>query len=463
VTATILYADPDPKAAKLAAEALTQAAHRVRLASDSAALEREAADGAVDVLVVDVGLLGSSTEEWLANAAQRWPDMPVVIVSKDATEGDSIEALRSGAAGFVSKPFVSEELMLAIQNGVSSAEHSANVPPPASVRHPAIKEPPRTAMIGDSPAMREINSLIRRAATTQATVLVRGESGSGKEVIVRRIHELSSRSDGPFVKVHCAALPEQLLESELFGHEKGAFTGANARKPGRFEVAEGGTLFLDEIGDVSLAIQVKLLRVLQDKEYERIGSTRTIRANVRFIAATHRPLEAMIKRGEFREDLYYRLNVISVTSPPLRNRPDDIEQLVHYFCTALGAQNGKPRLKFAPDAIQLLRLQPWPGNVRQLQNFVERLVVFAESDEVDVAAVWGELGVGVGNSASSTGTTALDFSISVLELDEVVRRAERKALEKALHKAGGNRTVAARILGVSRRTLYNKLEEHHLL
>ena len=463
MTATILYADPDPKAVKLAAEALTQAAHRVRLASDSAALEREAADGAVDVLVVDVGLLGPSTKEWLANAAQRWPDMPVVIVSKDATEGDSIEALRLGASGFVSKPFAPEELMMAIQNGVSSAEHSANTSPPASVRHPAIKVPLRTDIIGDSPAMREINGLIRRAAMTQATVLVRGESGSGKEVIVRRIHELSSRSDGPFVKVHCAALPEQLLESELFGHEKGAFTGANARKPGRFEVAEGGTLFLDEIGDVSLATQVKLLRVLQDKEYERVGSTRTIRANVRFIAATHRPLEDMIKRGEFREDLYYRLNVITVTSPPLRNRPDDIEQLVHHFCTALGAQNGKPRLKFAPDAIQLLRLQPWPGNVRQLQNFVERLVVFAESDEVDVAAVRGELGVGVGNSACSTGTAALDFGISVLELDEVVRRAERRALEKALRKADGNRTVAARILGVSRRTLYNKLEEHHLL
>jgi two-component system response regulator AtoC len=240
-------------------------------------------------------------------------------------------------------------------------------------------------------------------------------------------------------------------------------TGANARKPGRFEVAEGGTLFLDEIGDVSLATQVKLLRVLQDKEYERVGSTRTIRANVRFIAATHRPLEDMIKRGEFREDLYYRLNVIAVTSPPLRNRPEDIEQLVQHFSAVLGAQNGKPRLKFAPEAVQLLRLQPWPGNVRQLQNFVERLVVFAESDEVDVAAVRGELGVGVGNSACSTGTAALDFGISVLELDEVVRRAERRALEKALRKADGNRTVAARILGVSRRTLYNKLEEHHLL
>jgi two-component system response regulator AtoC len=460
VAATILYADPDPHASALAADVLTRASHCVRLASTYSAMEREAADGSVDVLVVDTSLLGTSLQTWLAEFALRWPDMPVVVVSAQSSEADSIAALRAGAAGFVSKPFARDELLFAIQNGVSAAEHCANVPPPQSVRFSA--DAAKTAMVGDSPSMRVIHDLIRRAAASHATVLVRGESGSGKEVIARRIHELSARSDGPFVKVHCAALPEPLLESELFGHEKGAFTGATTRKPGRFEIAEGGTLFLDEIGDISLATQVKLLRVLQDKEYERIGSTRTVRANVRFIAATHRPLEDMIKRGEFREDLYYRLNVISMTSPPLRSRPDDIEKLVTHFCSVLGAQNGKPKLRVTPDAIQLLQLQPWPGNVRQLQNFVERLIVFAEGDEVDVAAVWGELGVGVSTSPTATGT-GLDFSISVLELDEVVRRAERKALEKALRKAGGNRTVAARILGVSRRTLYNKLEEHQLL
>lgn len=459
---TILYADIDANAAAQAERLLAKPNITTVTVPSLADVDREVATGRIDVLVLDVALLGTTWLDWLGEAVVRWPDLPIVLTARGANDADSFAALRAGAASFVGKPFEGAELQLAIENGISSAELAAIAPSSPCGQSVSSREPAGTPMVGNSMPIREVTSLVRRAAASMATVLIRGESGTGKEVIARRIHELSPRQRGPFVKVHCAALPEPLLESELFGHEKGAFTGATARKPGRLEIAEGGTLFLDEIGDISLAIQVKLLRVLQDKEYERVGGTRTIRADVRFVAATHRALEEMLRRGEFREDLYYRLNVISIVSPPLRARADDIAELAHHFCKIFGAQNGKPQLCFAPEAVDVLRAQPWPGNVRQLQNFIERLVVFAETNEIGQQLVKSELRA-VGAVAETKAPAEVDFAVSVLELDEVVRRAERKALEKALRKSGGNRTIAARILGVSRRTLYNKLEEHGLV
>jgi two-component system, NtrC family, response regulator AtoC len=462
VPTTILYADFDAKAVAQAERLLAKPNVTTVTVPHLADVDREVATGRIDVLVLDVALLGTTWLDWLGEAVVRWPDLPIVLTARSANEADSLAALRAGAAGFVGKPFEDAELRLAIENGISSAELAAIAPPSQCGQIVSSRELAGTPMVGDSLPIREVTSLVRRAAASMATVLIRGESGTGKEVIARRIHELSPRQRGPFIKVHCAALPEPLLESELFGHEKGAFTGATARKPGRLESAEGGTLFLDEIGDISLAIQVKLLRVLQDKEYERVGGTRTIRADVRFVAATHRALEEMLRRGEFREDLYYRLNVISIVSPPLRARTDDIAELTYYFCKIFGAQNGKQQLCIAPEAVDVLRAQPWPGNVRQLQNFIERLVVFAETNEIGQQLVKSELRA-VGAVTEAKAPAEVDFAISVLELDEVVRRAERKALEKALRKSGGNRTIAARILGVSRRTLYNKLEEHGLV
>ena len=461
VPTTLLYADADPSARADAERLLAKPAVAIVATSQLDELEGELANGRIDVLVVDTGMLGSLWVNWLTAAVARWPDLPIVITAARTNDADSLLALRAGAAGFVAKPFEGAELLLAVENGISSAQVSAQAPPSQFHSSTPGHKSTGTPMVGESSAMSEVESLVRRAATSTATVLIRGESGSGKEVIARRIHELGPRREGPFVKVHCAALPEPLLESELFGYEKGAFTGATARKPGRLEIAEGGTLFLDEIGDISAAIQVKLLRVLQDKEYERVGGTRTIRANVRFEAATHRSLEEMMRRGEFREDLYYRLNVISIVAPPLRSRPEDIEALARHFCRIFGAQNGKPQLGIVPEAMRILRAQPWPGNVRQLQNFVERLVVFAEADAIDLGLVTAEL-TAMGGASQPKAPAEVDFGVSVFELDEVVRRAERRALEKALRKSGGNRTIAARILGVSRRTLYNKLEEHGL-
>jgi two-component system, NtrC family, response regulator AtoC len=463
VTPTILFADADPDATALATRTLADAGFAVRHVVDASGLEDQVGSGSIDVLVADVALPGSSGLGLLGTTARRWPDLPVVLIGQGATGVDSVSAIRAGATGFVEKPLDPAELLLAVRKGVAAAELLADAPPPSVAVPASAGREAGTLMVGDSEPMRDVHGLVRRAAASTATVLIRGESGSGKEVIARRIHEIGPRSHGPLVKVHCAALPEQLLESELFGHEKGAFTGATSRKPGRVEIAEGGTLFLDEIGDISAAIQVKLLRVLQDKEYERVGGTRTLQADVRFIAATHRPLEEMIRRGEFREDLYYRLNVIPIVAPPLRSRPDDIEALALHFARGFGEQYGRPGLHLAREAIALLRRHSWPGNVRQLQNFVERLAVFAETDEIALAGVEAELRGLCGDGAAGTSGPEPSLMSTGLNLDEVLRRAERRALEKALRKADGNKTVAARILGVSRRTLYNKLEEHGLL
>jgi two-component system response regulator AtoC len=291
-------------------------------------------------------------------------------------------------------------------------------------------------------------------------VLLRGESGTGKGLAARALHEESPRRSGPFVVIHCAALPETLLESELFGYEKGAFTGATTRKPGRVELGDGGTLFLDEIGDVPLAVQAKLLRVVQERTFERLGGGKTVRVDVRFVAATHRPLESMVEAGQFREDLFYRLNVVPLWLPPLRERPEDIEALARHFCAEYGTTSGRPDMTLEADAIALLRAQSWPGNVRQLQNLIERLTVLATRSSIGVTDVEHELGAGRRSSALSSST--MPSAGDPASLDARRRDAEREALVEALRRADDNRTVAARILGISRRTLYYKLKEHAL-
>jgi DNA-binding NtrC family response regulator len=304
--------------------------------------------------------------------------------------------------------------------------------------------------------MRELADLVERAAQTIATVMIRGESGTGKELVARAIHSRSPRRNRPFVAVSCAALPESLLESELFGYEKGAFTGATARKPGRVELAEGGTLFLDEIGDQSLGTQVKLLRLLQEKEYQPVGASRSHQADVRFVIATHRDLEAMVRAGEFREDLYYRTHVLPVWLLPLRERGQDVVRLSHHFCCTLAAQNGRPGLELEGPAVALLERQSWPGNVRQLQNFIERLVILADGPILTAEEVERELRR---QPPLGRGPLPGESSAQDTTLKSRVLQAEREALSSALVRAGQNRTLAARMLGISRRALYNKLNE----
>jgi two-component system response regulator AtoC len=394
-------------------------------------------------------------------------DVPVIAVSSDDEERQAA-SLRAGALATIGSIDADEIRAAVARTARAGADLEAERPPPVSQR---------TTLLGKSEAMRNVGDLVRRTASSLATALLRGETGTGKELVARSLHDQSPRRGGPFVKVHCAALPDSLLESELFGYEKGAFTGASARKPGRVELAEGGTLFLDEIGDVTPAVQVKLLRLLQDKEYERLGGIRSTRADVRFVAATHRDLETMVKRGEFREDLFYRLNVVPIWLPPLRARREDIALLSETFAADFAHTYDKPEARLEAGAIAALQAERWPGNVRQLQNFVERLVVLARgpitpddvrremSEQVRFetqltglrAAQAKPPSVGPGSGAGASSDAG-----PPLQLGEAVRNAERTAIERALVHTNGNRTVAARILGVSRATLYAKLEEHGL-
>jgi two-component system response regulator AtoC len=355
-----------------------------------------------------------------------------------------------------------------VEKALEQVARSIDVPPP-----PVTTATPG-ALFGESAVMREALQTLERAAAGSATILVRGESGTGKELVARAIHTKSTRRSRPFVKIDCASLPDQLLESELFGYEKGAFTGAVSRKPGRVELADGGTLFLDEIGELTAPIQAKLLRLLQDRELERLGGTKTISVDVRVVAATHRDLETMVERGQFRQDLFYRLNVVPLWLPPLRARRDDVELLARHFCKLAVAANGRRGVTLDDDAVRLLRRQRWPGNVRQLQNFVERLVVLSAGGTITQADVRHELErqvkfvtqpstTTVSRHAPLAEASAPAVGSSVLALSEELRVAEKNALTRALSIADGNRSRAARLLGISRSTLYAKLTEYGLV
>ncbi|WP_338870271.1 sigma-54 dependent transcriptional regulator [Myxococcus stipitatus] len=461
---TVLLVDDDPAVAKVLGALLSQAGLTTYAAKDGeealAHLERKP----VDVVVSDVRMPGMDGMRLLTEVAKGWPDVPVILLTAHGTVPLAVEAMKAGAADFVLKPFDREEILFTIRKALLRAHgEEANEP----LRTPS-------AFVGGSRRMQEVQALLAKAATGMATVLLRGESGTGKELAAKAVHDGSPRRAGPFVKLHCAALPDTLLESELFGYEKGAFTGAATRKPGRVELAHGGTLFLDEIGDISPSVQVKLLRVIQERELERLGGTQTLKVDVRFVAATHQPLEDMVKQGRFREDLFYRLNVVPLWMPSLRERPEDIESLAKHFLEAHAKTNGKPPFTLTNEGLAVLLAQPWPGNVRQLQNFLERLVVLSDGQTLTGEDVMRELARQPGLSspvppvpqssvtASEPGAMAAS-SESGRTLESQRKDMERQAMVDALKRAGDNRTLAARLLGISRRTLYNKLEEYGLL
>jgi len=462
----VLLVDDDVAVAKVLGALLTQAGLTVHTATNGQEALALLGRKPIDVVVSDVRMPGMSGMELLSEVVRLWPDIPVILLTAHGTVPLAVEAMKAGAADFALKPFDREEILFSIRKALLRADQEGARAP--------VKE--SGAFVGHSGAMAEVQALLSRAAAGTATVLLRGESGTGKELAARAVHDASPRRGGPFVKLHCAALPDTLLESELFGYEKGAFTGAATRKPGRVELAHGGTLFLDEIGDITPHVQVKLLRLLQEREFERLGGTQTLKVEVRFVAATHRDLEEMVRKGEFREDLFYRLNVVPVWLPPLRARPEDIEPLVRHFLEVHARANGRPPFTPRPEALAVLREQPWPGNVRQLQNFIERLVVLSDGPVLTGEDVHRELSRQPGlmpvvpppvesnpaaslpSSPSSEGVVA-----EARTLESQRKHMERQALVDALKRAGDNRTLAARLLGISRRTLYNKLEEHELL
>jgi DNA-binding NtrC family response regulator len=410
-----------------------------------------------DVVLSDVRMPGMDGMALLDHVGARFPGLPVVLITAHGSVALAVEAMKRGAADFVQKPFDRDEIGFVIEKALASSRRERVEAPPPSAGDKSF--------VADSTAMEQVFATIRKVAPTNATVLVRGETGTGKELVARALHEASPRKGEAFVSVHCAALPETLLESELFGHERGAFTGAAQRKPGRIELAHKGTLFLDEIGDVPRAVQVKLLRVIQERELERVGGTQTIRVDVRIIAATHRDLETMIAAGDFREDLFYRLAVVPITIPPLRERGGDAARLARHFVEDFAKTALHPGIRIDDDALALLASQPWPGNVRQLQNFVERLVVLADGDairRVDVDRELSRVPAIPPRGDTSVTSDASSRTSSDLSLDTQRKETEREALVKALSHAGNNRTRAARLLDVSRRTLYNKLKEHGL-
>jgi two-component system response regulator AtoC len=404
----------------------------------------------VDVVVTDLRMPGMDGMTLLRHVVHAWSDIPVLVLSAHGTVALAVDAMKAGAADFLTKPFDRDEVLFVVQKALATAGKGAPTQPTDAP----------FAQLGVSPAMAEVRDTIRRAAASSATVLISGESGAGKEVVARAIHEASARKDKPFIKINCAAFPDNLLESELFGYEKGAFTGANQRKPGRIELAQGGTLLLDEIGDVSLVTQVKLLRVIQAKEVERLGGTQTVKIDVRFLAATHQDLPRLVEEGEFRQDLYYRLDVIQLVVPPLRERPEDVPLLAAHFVRVAAESNGRSGLRLATDAVELLLAQPWPGNVRQLENFVERLVVLSDGPTLTHADVAREL---LRDAQRARGSRLASPAGNEPRLEDQRREAERKAITDALSRASGNRSLAARLLGISRRTLYTKLAELGLL
>ncbi|MEM6274069.1 MAG: sigma-54 dependent transcriptional regulator [Myxococcota bacterium] len=393
-------------------------------------------DGGVDLVVLDLRMPDIDGLQALKQIRDEDDELPVIMLTAQGSVSDAVAAMKLGASDFLTKPYERDALLYAVQKSLRVSEVERDKPPGRRDVHASTQD---------------LDALIAKAARSEATVMIRGESGTGKEVTARKIHALSKRADGPFVKIHCAAIPDHLLESELFGYEKGAFTGAAIRKPGRFELAAGGTIFLDEIGDVSPAVQVKLLRVIQDREFERLGGHDVIRTDARFVVATHRDLEAMVADGSFREDFFYRLNVIPVHLAPLRERPHDVRRLAGTFCAEFSEKGGVDRT-LTSEAMDVLETHRWPGNVRELQNVIERLVVLSDDSALGPEAI---------REALAIEAPAIPPPKS-RELASAVGSAERQAIEAALEKTSGNRTQAARLLGISRRSLYYKLDAYDL-
>jgi DNA-binding NtrC family response regulator len=449
--ATVLVVDDDPSVGMVLRAILAQAGCEALHAGsvEQALLVLRARS--VDLIISDLRMPEVDGFGLLELLKQNWPDVPLIMLTAHGSVPVAVAAMRAGAADFMLKPFDREEVVATVQRTLDATAVQRRGPP--RQRHHG------SGFVGASRVLAELEDRFTRAAQGMATVLLRGESGTGKELAAKLIHQRSARRDKPFVVVDLGAIPENLMESELFGHEKGAFTGALQRKPGRVALAEGGTLFLDEVGEIPPAMQVKLLRLLQEKEYQPLGGTRTARADVRFIAATHRNLEDMIASGAFRQDLYYRVSVVPIRIPPLRERREDITPLAEHFCELFARANERDGLRFDAGGLALLTAQTWPGNVRELQNFVERLVVLSENKTISAADIERELG----RSAEAAGAPAnADAASARLSLEHSVGKAEKTAIAVAIRQAGGNRTLAARILGISRRSLYNKIAEYAL-
>jgi len=428
--------------------------------SSSASEGREALEllkaKAYDAVVTDLKMPGMGGQELLEGLRDEGLRCPVIMISALGEIGDAVKALKTGAVDYLIKPFDPDELIHKLRAVVANRRREDEIE--AGARTAA----PGSHLIGEGMSARELKRKIERVARADTTVLITGESGSGKEVVAREIHGQSDRADESFIAVNIGAVHENLMESELFGHEKGAFTGADARKIGLFELAGSGTLFLDEIGEMPLPLQVKLLRVLQERKIRRLGGTHDIPVSARILSATNQDIEALVREGRFREDLYYRLNVVRISVPPLRERKEDIPLLAGFLLEKLRVRMSRPQARFGEGAVDALVSYSFPGNVRELENVLERALIYAEGDELRAS----DFNLGDGRPiARESENAAVVFAASLpatnaglISLDSV----ERDAIERALAKWGGNRTKAAEELGISRRTIINKIRIHRL-
>ncbi len=443
----IVVADDERVARESLAQILVEDGYEVLMASSGDQALRLVAEESPDVLLTDLKMQGMDGHELLSQVRKAHPDTAVVIMTAYGTIRSAVEALREGAEDYLTKPVDVEE----IEHLLSRILQKRRLLAETRLLRARLDDAYRfESIIGRSPPMLEIFRLVEQVAPSQASILITGDSGTGKELIAQAIHQRSLRRDAPFVKVSCAALPETLLESELFGHERGAFTGALSRRAGRFEIAAGGTVFLDEVGDIPLGMQVKLLRFLQEKQFERLGGNRTLTVDVRVLAATHRELPALIQEGKFREDLYYRLNVIEIRMPPLRERTEDIPLLVDFFVRKFAAANDKPIQGVTDEVVAALKGYAWPGNVRELEHAVERAVILARGERLELS-LFPTLPQPHASPDARKGP-----AVPGATLEEI----ERDAILKTLEAAGGSTSRAATMLGISPRTIQYKLKQY---
>jgi two-component system, NtrC family, response regulator PilR len=453
--AAILVVDDEQSMREFLEILLTKAGHEVALAADAASALARFAGPPFDLVITDLRLGRGSGLDVLREVKATAPATEVVMMTAFASTENAIQAMKLGAYDYVLKPFKVEELQLVVAKAL---EHRALVAENRVLRH-RVGDRRRgdEEILGRSPAIDEVRQLVAKVAGTGTTVLVTGESGTGKEVVARTIHAKGPRHDQPFVAINCGAIPEGLIESELFGHEKGSFTGAAEQKPGLFEVAGSGTLFLDEVGELPPSVQVKLLRALQERKIRRVGGSGDLTMSARIIAATNRDLAAEVQAGRFREDLFYRLNVIQVKMPPLRERREDLPLFLDHFLERFSAELGRPRPAIAPEAQRLLLAYGYPGNVRELANVVERAVTLCEGAVVD-ATVLPPSVRGAAAIAGAAGATALPSE--GLDLQAHLDAIERAILEKALQRTGGVKTEAARLLSLTFRSLRYRLAKY---
>ncbi len=415
--------------------------YRVEVAPNAETAFNILSEKSISLVLLDVAMPGINGIEALERIKVLKPDIPVIMISGQATIDDAVKAIKIGALDFLEKPFVpTERLLISVSNALELYSlHQQNI----KLRDEISKKKP---MIGESDAMKRLRDEIEKAAPTNARVLIMGENGTGKELVAAQIHEKSPRSKKPFVKINCAAIPVELIESELFGYEKGAFTGATSSKEGKFELADGGSLLLDEIGDMGLQTQAKLLRALEEGEIERLGSTNPIKVDVRVISSTNKNLPEEIKKGKFRQDLFYRISVIPIYVPPLRERKDDIPLLVNHFLKVFCEENNRPQMHITPQAIEALMAYNWPGNVRELKNLMERLVIMTTKNEITEASVQEILGKEIEVPREGS-------------LSQRVEAYEKSIIISTLREFNWNISKAAKALGLDRANLHRKLRQ----